>query len=441
MKFATTVLALATAALAQECNVIPAEERTGYGFVGTDGPVWGATWGEETATSTVTSPSTSTVSGGWGGKGTAMTASGSSSTATSAPAGNPWGKGSDGSVPWGKDPAGWDEGTSTVASWQPTSYGQFTGLPHQLTSTPTTSGPKPSGNSTSTNSTSASYAKSHPGCINGPNSRGCWGGGFDINTDYDASWPNTGRVVRYFLEVKNATLSPDGTLKQMIVVNGQYPGPTIEANWGDTLELTVKNSLDYNGTSMHWHGFRQFGSNTQDGVNGITECPLAPGDIKTYKFQATQYGTTWYHSHFSAQYGDGVAGPVVIHGPTSADYDIDLGHVQITEFYNGTAYQEAWYAERFGPPVASNYLINGKNVKPDGSAGARATFNFTPGKKHLLRLINTSVDNHFKFTIDGHTMTVISTDFVPISPYTTDILVSRPVFEFLPFSYRPEPRV
>lgn len=413
MKVATTVLAFATAAVAQECDVIPVSQRTGYGFMGTDGPVWGATWGEETATAT------GTASVGWGGLGSAT-------TATASAAGNTWEKGSGESIPWGKDPAGWDEGTSTIASWQPATYGYFTGLPTQLTASPTTSsGPVQSGSwNSTTNSTASSYAKSHPGCINGPASRGCWGGGFDINTNYEESWPNTGRVVQYFLEVKNATLSPDGTPKQMLVVNGQYPGPLIEANWGDTLELTVKNSLTYNGTSMHWHGFRQLDSNPQDGVNGITECPLAPGDTKTYKFQATQYGTTWYHSHFSAQYGDGVAGPVIIHGPAAADYDIDLGHVQIAEFYNNTAFQEAWFAERFGPPTASNYLINGQNIKLDGSAGSRAKFSFTPGKKHLLRLINTSVDNHFKFTVDGHTMTVISTDFVPINPYTTDILVS-----------------
>lgn len=113
---------------------------------------------------------------------------------------------------------------------------------------------------------------------------------------------------------------------------------------------------------------------------------------------------------------------MVIYGPAAADYDIDLGHVHIAEFYNLTICQEDWFAERFGPPTASNYLINGQNIKPDGSAGTRAKFNFTPGKKHLLRLINTSVDNHFKFTLDGHTMTVISTDFVPINPYTTSIL-------------------
>jgi FtsP/CotA-like multicopper oxidase with cupredoxin domain len=70
----------------------------------------------------------------------------------------------------------------------------------------------------------------------------------------------------------------------------------------------VRNLLQHNGTSIHWHGLRQLNSNTQDGTNGVTECALAPGDIKTYQFQATEYGTSWYHSHFSHQYGDGVVG-------------------------------------------------------------------------------------------------------------------------------------
>jgi FtsP/CotA-like multicopper oxidase with cupredoxin domain len=54
----------------------------------------------------------------------------------------------------------------------------------------------------------------------------------------------------------------------------------------------VTNDLQTNGTGLHWHGLRQLGSNEQDGVNGITECPIAPGDSKVYKFKATQYGTT-----------------------------------------------------------------------------------------------------------------------------------------------------
>jgi hypothetical protein len=66
----------------------------------------------------------------------------------------------------------------------------------------------------------------------------------------------------------------------------------VVADWGDNLEITVTNNLQHNGTGIHWHGVRQWNSNEQDGVNGITECPIAPGASKVYKFKATQYGTT-----------------------------------------------------------------------------------------------------------------------------------------------------
>ena len=60
----------------------------------------------------------------------------------------------------------------------------------------------------------------------------------------------------------------------------------------------------------------------------------------------------------------------------------------------------------------------------DGSnvVGQKYETTFTPGKKHRLRIINMSTDSHFKFSIDQHTMTVQAADFVPIEPYTTDVL-------------------
>lgn len=48
-----------------------------------------------------------------------------------------------------------------------------------------------------------------------------------------------------------------------------------------------------------------------DGVNGVTQCPIAPGDHFEYVWSAIQYGSSWYHSHYSVQYADGVAGPIV----------------------------------------------------------------------------------------------------------------------------------
>lgn len=58
-----------------------------------------------------------------------------------------------------------------------------------------------------------------------------------------------------------------------------------------TVIIHVTNNLENNGTAIHWHGIRQKGSMEYDGVPGVTQCPIAPGDTLTYEFQATQYGT------------------------------------------------------------------------------------------------------------------------------------------------------
>lgn len=75
--------------------------------------------------------------------------------------------------------------------------------------------------------------------------------------------------------------------------------------------VDVHNHLKHNGTSIHWHGIRQLNTMHMDGVNGITQCPIAPGDSFTYNWTAIQYGSSWYHSHYSVQYADGALGPMV----------------------------------------------------------------------------------------------------------------------------------
>lgn len=56
----------------------------------------------------------------------------------------------------------------------------------------------------------------------------------------------------------------------MIVVNGQFPAPLIEANWGDWVEVTVKNSIQNppEGTAIHWHALDQKETPWYDGVPG-----------------------------------------------------------------------------------------------------------------------------------------------------------------------------
>lgn len=164
-----------------------------------------------------------------------------------------------------------------------------------------------------------------------------------------------------------------------------------------------------------------------DGVPGVTECPIAPGDTKTYEFQATQYGSTWYHSHWSLQYAEGAFGGMIINGPTTADYDEDLGTMLLTDWSHTTAF-DLWPTVRFGgPPSMENGLINGTNTFACSADDVRCLGGtskwsgvFEAGKKYKLRLVNAGTDSHFQFSIDGHNLTVVANDFVPLVPYTTE---------------------
>jgi FtsP/CotA-like multicopper oxidase with cupredoxin domain len=123
-------------------------------------------------------------------------------------------------------------------------------------------------------------------------------------------------------------------------------------------------------------------------------------------------------------------GPIQIDGPASYEYDIDLGTFPISDWYYQTADDlldrvldpnNPFIAGIPGsPPPSDNVLFNGTNVGPQGGSGEYAKVSFTPGKRHRLRLINTSAENTFTISIADHSMTVISTDFVAVQPYPTD---------------------
>ena len=171
-----------------------------------------------------------------------------------------------------------------------------------------------------------------------------------------------------------------------------------------------------------------------DGTNGVTECPLAPGASKVYTFQATQYGTFWYHSHHSAQYGNGIFGPIVINGPATANYDVDLGSVTLNEWYYVTDWQindevssrlqllPTGNLPASGPPAADNILINGTNKSLQGDGNYLLT-TIEPGKRYRLRLVNSGADNALRVSLDDHPFQVIAADYVPVHPFTAGSLL------------------
>ncbi|KAK0636757.1 multicopper oxidase-domain-containing protein [Bombardia bombarda] len=264
-----------------------------------------------------------------------------------------------------------------------------------------------------------------------PENRGCWLKSdtrtIDINTDYeDPDLVPKGKVRNFYLEVSEQPISPDGTtMEHGKVFNRTYPGPWIEACWGDTLNITVKNNLRYNGTSVHWHGIRQFESFHHDGVNGITECPIAPGDTFTYTFRALQYGSAWYHSHYSLQYGDGMLGPMTIYGPSTANFSSDAAFrpLLLTDWNHRSVFED-WpiMLDSGEAPQMTNILINGTGQFGWGPKVEKYTLWLNQSQSHMLILVNTAVDTTFVFSVDDHILEVIEMDFVPIVPYTTDHL-------------------
>jgi FtsP/CotA-like multicopper oxidase with cupredoxin domain len=76
--------------------------------------------------------------------------------------------------------------------------------------------------------------------------------------------------------------------------NGQHPGPLIRVREQVTIVIVFTNHLDLP-TTVHWHGLRL--DNRFDGVPGLTQEPVQPGETFTYRVFFPDPGIFWYHPH------------------------------------------------------------------------------------------------------------------------------------------------
>ena len=104
--------------------------------------------------------------------------------------------------------------------------------------------------------------------------------------------------------------------------NGSTPGPTIEAVEGDRVRLLVTNRLA-EPTTIHWHGILL--PNGMDGVGGLTQEHIQPGETWAYEFTLRQHGTYMYHPHADemTQLTFGMMGLFIIHPREPADPPVD----------------------------------------------------------------------------------------------------------------------
>jgi FtsP/CotA-like multicopper oxidase with cupredoxin domain len=124
--------------------------------------------------------------------------------------------------------------------------------------------------------------------------------------------PTTTPAFNLTLTAATGTQVIGGVTRQVMAFNGVTPGPTITVTQGDLVSVTLENKDVTAGVTIHWHGIDLPGR--EDGVAGVTQNAVLPGESYTYRFIVPDAGTYWYHSHqYSVEeVGLGLLGAIVV---------------------------------------------------------------------------------------------------------------------------------
>lgn len=252
----------------------------------------------------------------------------------------------------------------------------------------------------------------------------------------------------------------DGRRVAAWLYNGTLPGPELRVREGDVVRVALTNSLP-EPTTIHWHGVPvPFG---MDGVPGLTQPAVRPGERFVYEFVAEVPGTYWFHSHFADQFERGLFGALVVEPRTeSLAYDVehvlilddwlhDFDHAQAAEVphnsrVGGTAMGSmqmegdirqmvrnmAMSSERTGAPARDGppghgvpqpepafqaHTVNGRR------GDAVPPISVRRGQRVRFRFINAGTATVYPLYLAGHRFTVTHMDGQPVAPFATDALI------------------
>lgn len=205
---------------------------------------------------------------------------------------------------------------------------------------------------------------------------------------------------------------------RLFLYNGDSPGPTIRGRRGERIRVLFENDLSVPST-IHWHGIRL--ENQMDGVPGLTQSPVLPGESHQYEFTVPDAGTYWYHAHFNSleQVARGLYGPLIIQG--DADHLAGLEDVVLV--------LDDWWVGKDGRFVDG--FSDWMQGKPGGRIGNIFTLNGAPpgtrievptGQAVRLRLINSANAREFFLDFQQLNASVVAVDGQalprPIRPQT-----------------------
>lgn len=224
----------------------------------------------------------------------------------------------------------------------------------------------------------------------------------------------TDALQTFSLEASSGTanLTSESGLKTRVwQYNQMTPGPIIRIKQGETVSIPFTNHLDQP-TSVHWHGLRI--DNQMDGVPGMTQAVIQPGEQFLYQFTPPDAGTFWYHTHNRSweQLARGLHGVLIVEerNPIVVDQDLVMviddwlldGEGQLDEASLGNLHDWA-HGGRLG-----NFLsVNGRS-QPE--------FPVIKGERIRLRLVNVANSRIMELRIKGVAGQVIAIDGQPIKP-------------------------
>ncbi|EXJ72401.1 uncharacterized protein A1O5_04905 [Cladophialophora psammophila CBS 110553] len=237
-------------------------------------------------------------------------------------------------------------------------------------------------------------------------------------------------------EITKGFRYPDGVRKEVYLINGQFPGETIEARSGDRIVVNVTNLLIGEGLAIHWHGLRMKGANDMDGAVGLTQDPIPRGQSYLYNFTIGQEesGTFWYHGHEKTQRDDGLYGGLVVHRPLHQLNEKETYHYDeeilllIGDWYHRPSTEVLrWYmnSRSFGnEPVPDSLVVNGKgDFSCDMAVPARPVdcipsnertdlplLRVESGTRYRLRLVNTGSLTGFSIKMNNGSLSPFQVD-------------------------------
>ncbi|XP_058787321.1 L-ascorbate oxidase [Vicia villosa] len=254
-----------------------------------------------------------------------------------------------------------------------------------------------------------------------------------------------GATIRHYnFDVEYMIKTPDCLEHVVMGINGQFPGPTITAEVGDTLAIALTNKLSTEGTVIHWHGIRQIDTPWADGTAAISQCAINPGETFHYRFKVDKPGTYFYHGHYGMQRAAGLYGSLIVNLPGNQTepfhYDGEF-NLLLSDFWHKSSHEQEvglssapmrWIGE------PQSLLINGRgqfncslaakfvnttlpqcNFK-GGEECAPQILHVEPKKTYRIRIASTTSLASLNLAISNHKLIVVEADGNYVHPFAVD---------------------